>query len=247
MTALELLFNVDRTETFDEYQRDYKYWSIGKDGKYIFLNEVTNFDMFRDKSTIRKHSLDKSYHVYYIWDNAGAELPMFVPYEELEKFDCVEVKFDGLPFYEGCQRKPLVCVRGICDKNCSIKYTDEEDLDFYCFHEVPCTNCRPDWNCWTGKHPDFFNLLADTVEWVTLCSSVDTLVVLFDFTPNDYEPDLYFDSSYALRVKDKKIEIIGDTDKIEKLYKEFNEKYPTEDREIEKSINWGFDKYFFRF
>ncbi len=87
---------------------------------------------------------------------------------------------------------------------------------------------------------------------VSLCPNTDTLVVLFDFTPTAHEPELsfeYINSAYL--IKGKKITIMGEDTKenhsVEKLYMEYNTKYPTEDRKIEESINYLEKEIFFRF
>ena len=97
-------------------------------------------------------------------------------------------------------------------------------------------------------------MVFEVAEFVTLCPNTDTLVVLFDFTPTSYESELsfeYINSAYL--IKGKKIMIMGEDTKenhfVEKLYTEYNTKYPTEDRKIEESINYSWEEkeIFFRF
>ena len=51
----------------------------------------------------------------------------------------------------------------------------------------------------------------------------------------------------ALLVRSSNITIIGDSSKIEALYKEYNTKYPTKDRKIEETISEPEMGFYFKF
>ena len=68
---------------------------------------------------------------------------------------------------------------------------------------------------------------------------------MFDYTPMSIEPELDFRYSIGVLVKDNKITVVGDDAK--SLYKEYNKKYPTCDRQIEKSISEPEENFYFRF
>ena len=65
----------------------------------------------------------------------------------------------------------------------------------------------------------------------------DTFIVLFNYTPDTYNKELPFDCIFcSMLIQHNKIRVIGNRSKAEALYKEYNKKYPTEDRELETSI-----------
>ena len=173
MTILELFYNVDKVSDIQIYGKEYLYWSVDDNNKYILLDLKENKDIFLD--------VDK--------DDKG-------------------IKYDII--------------------NLSIDY---------------------DWNCWTGKWPNFYDLIIDIVRWIEVCRHMDTLVVMFEYPPNtclESECCLAFDYSIGLLIKDNHITVLSDS-KVRTLYEEYNKKYPTKDREIEESINWEDTEFKFYF
>lgn len=241
MTVLDLCLNVDRVKPHESYDKYYEYWSVDKNGNFLFMTGKKEVDFFTDIKELPSYR-SAELNIDYIYENNWQDKPLFIPYEELELYENVELEFDDLPFYEGCQKYPLVCVRGTCSQQCSGK-----QVNTYCFRSIPCTNKRPDMNCTTGKHPDFFDLLFDTVKWIEVCPNVNALVVFFDFTPYIYDQTLDFGYSYAFLIENKKISIIGDYHRMKALYEEYNTKYPTQDRQIEDVISRPEDNFYFKF
>ncbi len=245
MRFLELIWDIEIREGPSDNDIFFDFWSVMDDGNYLFLKKKKKIDYFETEVTekIVNELEDK---IFYFCEEYSETAP-FLPYELLRPYMEIEVVFQSKVRYDTITRNPLLCVRGNCDKKCSGK-----EMDCYCFRELPCTNHRPDWNVWTCKHPNFYDMVFEVAEFVTLCPNTDTLVVLFDFTPTAHEPELsfeYLNSAYL--IKGKKITIMGaDTPEhhtVEKLYNEYNTKYPTEDRKIEESINYSEKEIFFTF
>lgn len=69
-----------------------------------------------------------------------------------------------------------------------------------------------------------------------MCPHTDTLIVMFEYTPMARERKLDFNYSEALLVRGSNITIIGDSSKIEALYREYNTKY----LRLSVSRRWGF-------
>jgi hypothetical protein len=69
---------------------------------------------------------------------------------------------------------------------------------------------------------------------------MDALVVMFEYPPLENELYLDFNFCTGLLIKDNHILIISDL-KVRKLYEEYNKRYPTNDREIENTINYYSD------
>jgi hypothetical protein len=244
MTILELFYNVDKVSDIQIYGKEYLYWSVDDNNKYILLDLKENKDIFldvdKDDKGIKYDIINLS--IDYDWNE---EFPRFIPYDQIRRLDKIYIEFEGKVWYESSQRNPLVCVRGICDQKCTANKLDY----LYCFHDIPCTDKRPDWNCWTGKWPNFYDLIIDIVRWIEVCRHMDTLVVMFEYPPNtclESECCLAFDYSIGLLIKDNHITVLSDS-KVRTLYEEYNKKYPTRDREIEESINWEDTEFKFYF
>lgn len=237
MTILEMCFNIDRVTGFGNYDKNYDYWSVDEDGMFLFMSYRENPDYL---CGVSKYSpSDVIVHIDYIWDNEWQDKPLFIPYEEIKPYENITIEFENSIVYEGCQKYPLVCVRGECNKQCGNK-----DIKPYCFHNLPCFNNKPDWNVYSCKYPNAFDLIFSVVDWIKECKSVHALVVLFEFEPSEYQRNLDFDYCTALLVNGNTIKVIDDA---EKAYKEYNAKYPTEDRQIERSISRPEDGFYFRF
>lgn len=79
-----------------------------------------------------------------------------------------------------------------------------------------------------------------------ICPHMDTLAVMFEYTPNIYNKELNFDYCIGLLIRDNKIMVL-DGMKTKSLYQEYNKKYPTEDRKIEESISEPENGFYFKF
>lgn len=228
MTILELFYNVK------DCDKDYLYWSVDDNNEYILLKPYFNADFFLDTDLLHEENI---YDIisFLIEDDKNEEYPRFIPYSLIKSLENISIEFEGKVWYDVAFKYALVCVRGACDGNCS---TDK--LDLYCFPELPCMDKRPDCNCFTGKWPNFYNLITDVVKWVNVCQNMDALVVMFEFLPNtSYKPEgcLCFDCCTGLLIKNNHITVL-DKSKIKTMYEEYNEKYPTNDREIEDSFDY---------
>lgn len=240
MTLLEVFFNVDRVTDVDNYDKNYDFWSVDKRGAFLFMTYRKDFSFFTNAKHISNSDVDV--HIDYIWSIPTSERPLFIPYEELQDIDKLNIEFESPVSFDYNTKYPLVCVRGTCDKQCKA-----DKLKTYCFHELPCTNKRPDWNCWTAKYPNFYDLLSDIAKWVGVCPHLDVLVAFFEFTPCPPETELDFEYCSALLIYEDTIRVYGDSTQVKSLYKEYNTKFPTEDRQIEKSISSPEDDFVFRF
>lgn len=241
MTLLDLCFKIDRRKDLSDSTL-YDYWLVDNEGIFLFMSYRNEVDFFIDVDKINTCVIDDQMSCIYndswmVWTDE----PNFIPYEELEPYFNIEIKFESLVEFEFGQKYPLVCVRGICDKQCS-----EKKLDGYCFHELPCTNNRPDYNAWSCKYPNFYDLIFDVAEFAMICPHIDSLVVMFEYTPYIYDKELSFDYCTGLLVRDNKIMVL-DKIKTKSLYQEYNKKYPTEDRQIEKSISEPEKDFYFKF
>lgn len=234
MTILELFFNVDKVLDIQNYDKEYSYWSVDDNNEYILMDLSENKDIFIDTNIEDK---ENKYDIIssLIQCEIDDEYPKFIPYDQIRSLEDIYIEFEGKVWYESSFKYPMVCVRGICDQQCTAN-----KLDLYCFHNIPCTDKRPDCNCWTGKYPNFYDLIIDVVRWIEVCRHMDTLVVMFEYPPNPCllsECCLHFDCCIGVLVKDNYITILSDS-KVRTLYEEYNIKYPTRDRELEETINW---------
>lgn len=83
------------------------------------------------------------------------------------------------------------------------------------------------------------------ISWIKTKENI--LYGMFEYTPVAWESELNFNYSEALLVRSSNITIIGDSSKIEALYKEYNTKYPTKDRKIEETISEPEMGFYFKF
>lgn len=168
--------------------------------------------------------------------------PFFIPYKYLKPLMEIELEFDG-SFVFRFGTYPLLCLRGTCSGKCK----DVSDVDFCCFNKLTCTDGRLDRNCTSSVASNFDWILLDVYDLIRVLSRLDALLVVFEFTPNIDNPELDFNYAYAIKLLDNKISVITDTSKVEALYKEYNTKYPTQDRKIEESISDEDNNFYFTF
>lgn len=239
MTLLDFFFNIERVTDLEDAKSPYIYWSVDDKGVFLLMTINESPGVFNDIEKVPDYKIEDIF--YYLEDRYMCEKPMFIPYEELEPYLGIEIEFKNQVYFEGGQKYPLICIRGTCDKQCKKK----GDEFFYCFRDVPCTNDRPDCNVWSCKYPNFYDFIFNVVKFIWICPHTDTLIVMFDYTPMSNEPELDFRYSIGVLVKNNKITVVGDDAK--SLYKEYNKKYPTNDRQIEKSISEPEENFYFRF
>lgn len=244
MNALEVIWDI--TFTDDLINAKYEYWSVDDRGRVLLLNQKVNPEYLEVSYSPIFWSADSYLPYFDDWETwcFREENEYFIPYEELQPYLDVEIEFESKVAFEGIMKYPLFCVRGTCDKKCC----NDRKVQFYCLREVPCTNQRPDWNVQSCKHPSFFDMLYDMVDFVFHCPNTDTLVVNFDFTPIESDRGLdfkYVHSAYL--IKGKKITVFKDEQKVKQLYTEYNKKYPTMDRKIEESISDPRRNFIFKF
>ena len=238
MTLLDILFEKVESEDFSKI-KVYDYWSIDSKGNYLFYRNSLNNDMFDSRIKV-----DLYWHLEYLWGNELCYTPIFIPYEEIKFLSEIEVEVKGKILDNNYHKYPLINVRGTCFRPCEKK----SDIKPYCFHEIPCLNNRPDWNCWSAKYPRFDDFLFSVIDFIRSCPATDTLIIMFEFTPNSYERELNFKYvSLAVLVRGTKITFITDSDEVRKLYKEYNTRYPTDDRKIERSISCPEENFCFKF
>ena len=222
MNILEMLFNITITR---EIQKDvnYDFWSITNENEFMLMSMKKTID------NINNVELNKYDLMERLFNNAcDVDDGYLISQEDVQKYSSIEIEFECDVDNVSTQKYPLVCVRGECNHQCKC------NSRFYCFRDTPCFQGRPDLNCWSAKYPEFMNLLFDVVEWVNNCDVTDALVVMFQYTPTYYEPELSYGYATAIQVNGKKLKVVKD---IKTKYKEYNKKYPTNDRKIEESIN----------
>ena len=237
MTILDCCFDIIRITGYENYDKNYDYWSINESGTFLYMTCKRNFDFLCGVSNFSQS--DVAAYIPYLNKNLWQDKPLFIPYEELKPYEEISIEFECSVKYEFSQKYPLVCVRGACDKQCGNK-----DLRTYCFHGIPCMTNRPDWNCYSNKYPNFFDLLFSVVNWVKECKGIDALVVMFSDAPTDYEKELDFNYCTAMLIHQNNIKVIRDS---KGLYDKYNRLYPTEDKQIELSISRPEDGFYFRF
>lgn len=77
-------------------------------------------------------------------------------------------------------------------------------------------------------------ILGDVLEWYCACPDLDMVFVMHDYYPDDVE---HLDFQYAFHIKDRVIKMVNSYD-AEKLYKEYNEKYPIDLKDVEEWIEY---------
>lgn len=250
MNLLEMFFEMDEYSQYPLNQ-SYDYYSISPDMKYILLRWKTEIPYFTDRNTLESYDMDD--HLPWLarqWQEEVGET--FVPYEELEPYLQIKIEMDEPVKYKSITRNPLICVRGTCNGCCNEEekktIINKRQRSSYCFGELfPCIKNRPDWNIWSRKWPDFWIFLFDVIDWIQVCKSVNALVVMFFFTPNEWNPELDYAYGYGGQISGNTIRVIPSGKQLEQQYQNYNRRYPTEDRKIEESINYDMKKERFIF
>lgn len=220
MRLLDVFYDVSNSEP-----AYYDYW-FEFNGVLYFMTLKEQYDIFKDKVSVSNMDILRSIGV--------GNKPCFILYELIEPYLNIEIEFEDSVNFTWCQRNPLICIRGTCDKQCNRL---KNLVDFYCFQELPCFNSRPDWNVWSTSNPNFCDLLKDIMKFITLCPHTSTFITIFEYTPTAEEPELSFEYCTGILIKNTSVTIIKNSSRIKDLYDEYNKKYPTEDRQIEASIS----------
>ena len=243
MTLYDFLFRVERVKNLEDVKSYYRYWTMDEEQNILLIFANENPEVFIDSGNFDPFAIDIFlYEIIERYECFGD--PMFIPYEGIEPYRRIEIEIKSQVRCRHFVEYPFVCVRGTCDKQC---YKESAFYkDFYCCRELPCMNNRPDWKVWSGRCPNFYDLLFDAVKFIDACPHTDTFIVMFEDTSESDRPELYFGYSTGLLIKENKITIIGDKD-TESLYQEYNAKYPTCDRKLEQAISEPERNFYFRF
>ena len=243
MTVLELIFNIEYSET-ENYDKYYYLWCITDNGLYMYF---TFKEDIPEIEGIRVEEIQNALrNISNLYDNDELfldEKQTFVPYEYLKPYIDITIDFEcSVPFNYN-QRNPLIMVRGTCDKNCPAN-KDDKNCNLYCFQGFPCFNNRPDWNVWSSKNPNFYDFIFSVIEFIMKCKGIDAVIALLEYTPISDAPTLDFDYSTVLKIDKNHIQVVQFG---KQLYNEYNKKFPTEDRQIEGSISVPDENFYFKF
>jgi hypothetical protein len=206
-----------RMTVFDllvEYQSskdDYEFYSINNAGKYIYFNLASDYA--------------DPYIIYY-WGYEYADRPFhkaFVEYQKIMPF-LFPVTIRGEFKWEFEARNPFVCMRGRCLKPC--KGGKVLSYGFLC--EDFCNDGIIDGNDCISRFPTIYEMLVDVIDWHMKCPEVDAIVFIPEFFPEEGALALDTNRSWGvIKILLDHLEIITECDKANRIYREYEAKYPT--------------------
>lgn len=175
VSLLGLIFDIVELDSSEWYSGDYKYWTVREsDGKNIFLSYRTSSELIMGVSDS-------------VWDRVSEYVPcldavsledepVFIPYCELEFYLSISLDIKRPVWYDTVTKYPRVVVSGNCCRTCG-----NMGISFYCFNGFPCDGKRPVADCYTGKYPNFFDLVFDIANWVRECGNLTVVVYVYQF------------------------------------------------------------------
>lgn len=226
MKVLEFLADVDIVEgetdervesmmCIDKKHSFQYYFVIKRDDKFYFqyINITSKTpDVYNEKFEFLKRLLCK------LPDEEICMRVKLLMSTELQNFHRVD---------EPLMRNPFISVRGTCKKRC-LPSCNSFGKEFWCKNKVLG---------YTGtgyKYPDIMEIFEDIVEWYCACPGLDIVFIMHDYYPDDME---HLNFEYTFHVKDRVIKMVDSYD-AEKLYKEYNEKYPIDLKDVEEWIEY---------
>lgn len=206
--TVESMTCIDRKHSFQFF------FVIKRDNKFYFqyinLYSYTP-DIYNEKFELLENIL------YNLSDEEICRAVKLLMSTEFQNFQNVEEPLTRNPFYS---------VRGTCKQRCLSRYSFGKE-----------NWCKDKGIGYTGtgyKYPDIIEILEDILEWYCTCSDLDMVFIMHDYYPDDMA---HLNFEYAFHVKDRVIKMVDSYD-AEKLYKEYNEKYPIDLKEVEKWIEY---------
>ncbi len=208
--TLESMTCIDRRHSFQYY------FVIKRDDKfyfqYISLYSHTP-DVYDEKYELLKNIF------YNLSDEDLCRAVKLFMNTELQNFHKVD---------EPLMRNPFYSIRGTCKKQCLPSCNG--------FGKENWCNDKVIGHTGTGgyRYPDIMEIFGDILEWYCTCSDLDVVFVMHDYYPDNIT---HLNSEYAFHVKDSVFKMV-DSYEAKKLYKEYNEKYPIDLKEVEEWIEY---------
>lgn len=190
------------TDCSEWYSGEYKYWTVREsDGKYLFLSYKTSSNLVFGVPNSEWNYV--SAYVPCLDMFSLEDEPVFIPYSELEFYSSVSLDIKRPVEYDTVTKYPRVRVSGSCCRTCGNRNTN-----LYCFGCIPCDGRKPSGDCYTGKYPNFFDLIFDIANWVRECGSLDVVIYVYQFWCLNGENTPIEDYDLKVVVKDNLI-IVG--------------------------------------
>lgn len=236
MNALEFLANIERKKGMADTGREVTKALPSQD------EELSYYHMYRENGSYAYEYLTltsrwRQYGISLMEFKVEIErLPVKTQYEILQGMEKIEME-PAPNWYLGLAsvcKYPLYSVRGTCN------------MEKECRREPLCCKVH-DKPCCFGKSvgcsdisaieaPCHSELFPEFLIWMSACPDMDVLYVMHDY------PSVFLDGGalgfpYGFLLKDHKITYIGDSREVERLYKEYNKKYPCDTFEVEEALN----------
>lgn len=175
VSLLGLIFDIVELDSSEWYSGDYKYWTVREsDGKNIFLSYRTSSELIMG---VPDSVWDRvSEYVPCLDAVSLKDEPVFIPYCELEFYLSISIDIKRPVRYDTVTKYPRVVVSGNCCRTCG-----NRGISFYCFNGFPCDGKHPVADCYTGKYPNFFDLVFDIASWVRECGNLTVVVYVYQF------------------------------------------------------------------
>lgn len=210
MTVFDLL--VEYQESTD----DFEFYTINNEGKYIYFNLSPDYT--------------DPYVIYY-WGYEYSDRPFqnaFVDYERIKPF-LLPITVKGEFKFQFEARNPFVCMRGKCLHPCQ----DKKELSYGFICEDFCHDGIVDGNDCITRFPTVYGMLVDLVDWHIKCPEVDAVVFIPEFFPEEGALKLDTNRSWGLlKILPDHLELITDREEANRIYREYETKYPTHDFEV---------------
>lgn len=175
VSLLGLIFDIVELDSNEWYSGDYNYWTVREsDGKNLFLSYRTSSELIMGVPSSEWSRV--SVYVPCLDMYSAEDEPVFIPYRELEFYLSISLDIKRLIWYDTVTKYTRVVVSGNCCRTCG-----NRGINLYCFNNFPCDGKRPVANCYTGKYPNFFDLIFDIANWIRECGNLTVVIYVYQF------------------------------------------------------------------
>lgn len=200
---------IDRSYTF-------QYFYVIQKGNKFYFQYINLYPKASDVDNETFELLENAFYNFSEYEICRAV--KILMNTELQNFQRLNETFMRNPFYS---------IRGTCNKRCLPRCLSSWNKHW-------CKNKVIGYTGIGDKYPDSLKILGDIVKWYCSCPDMDMVFIMHDYYPDDMKT---LNFQYGFCVKDRVIRMV-DSKEAERLYQEYNQKYPIDLKETEEWIEY---------
>lgn len=240
MKLIEFFFQIEKTvDSETSILKAYDFWSYDGMDTYYFFKAYEKYSDVGIEGYVEQ-ICDFEFFL-------GDEL--YVDWEKLQPLFGIEIADNPeIPDFEPAMRNQYLVIRGSCLGNCSkqiipsygyaarvlpscepvVELTHKGD-SLHGDTELVIKGLKPPDKVKVGatvltlKYADYLDMIFNAAYWMGYCHNLDVVMLNFDFSPTEREPELNFNYAYfAVQVKGNQMQLVTNPQKIKRLYRDYS-------------------------